>query len=568
MATPVEILVCRCHDAGSNRLDWQKLLQTLTKNRHVAHVHIADSLCLPEGQAKAAQFLAGADDHAILVAACDTPSLPQLLLTCLGREGIHPQVLSVVGIRDSVLWAYPGSHPTQAAADQIKASVNRVRQMNEDRERYSCAQVNHLRCDKCKRCVEECPVKAYSLDNEGYPQADPETCRQCGICVGSCPLQAISLPHLSIEELSGEIQAFKGDGSEEPLILAFCCESLTFPALTEKVNSGNVLPQNFHRIKVPCIGAVNAALINDALSSGIDGVLLLGCQHGPCRERRGDLVTIQRLANLKETLERMMFETERVRYLGWPEASSAGVTIDPETCNGCLVCEEICPYQAVSVTKKTINGIKRKIAGIDPLSCRACGLCAAACPSGACQPTGLTDRQLQLALDTACTGTCKPYPKEQIILCRCEGRLDTVLDFSTLDKQLSERGFSGIHHVDKLCSQDSWPELVQSLAHTGTARVVVGACRYFYPRFRKYLSEHAGRPIVSEHSDLWATSSTLFDPQESVKALLQDLMVKSALLPDPVLAQISNSPDSQAITDLLTEYETILRDLGPNPFKD
>ena len=62
--------------------------------------------------------------------------------------------------------------------------------------------VNTLKCDVCKRCIEECPFKAYSFDVKGFPKSDILKCRRCGVCMGGCPLAAISLGDFSIEQLS------------------------------------------------------------------------------------------------------------------------------------------------------------------------------------------------------------------------------------------------------------------------------------------------------------------------------------------------------------------------------
>jgi ferredoxin len=81
--------------------------------------------------------------------------------------------------------------------------------------------VNILKCNRCKRCMEECPVKAYSLDEKQFPKVDIAKCRSCGICMGSCPLGAISLGELSIEQLSGMLDVLDKSyfGDDEPVIL-------------------------------------------------------------------------------------------------------------------------------------------------------------------------------------------------------------------------------------------------------------------------------------------------------------------------------------------------------------
>lgn len=59
-------------------------------------------------------------------------------------------------------------------------------------------------------------------------------------------------------------------------------------------------------------------LIADAFSRGIDGVLLIGCRSGDdsqCHFVRGSELAERRLANVQETLDRLMIERERVRLV-------------------------------------------------------------------------------------------------------------------------------------------------------------------------------------------------------------------------------------------------------------
>jgi quinone-modifying oxidoreductase subunit QmoB len=60
---------------------------------------------------------------------------------------------------------------------------------------------------------------------------------------------------------------------------------------------------------------MNIVWIADALSRGIDGVLLVGCKYGDdyqCHFAKGSELADRRLANVKETLQRLQLESERL----------------------------------------------------------------------------------------------------------------------------------------------------------------------------------------------------------------------------------------------------------------
>jgi len=71
-------------------------------------------------------------------------------------------------------------------------------------------------------------------------------------------------------------------------------------------------------IPVRCLGSMNLVWIADALSKGIDGILLLGCKHGDdyqCHFIKGSELANYRLAKISETLNRLALEADRVRMV-------------------------------------------------------------------------------------------------------------------------------------------------------------------------------------------------------------------------------------------------------------
>lgn len=178
------------------------------------------------------------------------------------------------------------------------------------------AAVDRSGCDKCKRCLEECPYGVFSLDAEGYPVPDRLFCRACHICVGSCPRQCIVPQGTGIKQQVAMIGAkIKETASGEPVIIAFMCENDAYPAALEAGGRKMDYPANIHVIPVRCLGSVNMVLIKDGISAGIDGFLLAGCKSGECHYINGSDRAEERLDNLKNTLRDMMMDPDRVKLL-------------------------------------------------------------------------------------------------------------------------------------------------------------------------------------------------------------------------------------------------------------
>ena len=174
------------------------------------------------------------------------------------------------------------------------------------------------RCTDCKRCTEECPFGSYDETEKGTPLPNPARCRRCGICIGSCPERVIGFADFNINSVSAMIKAVHvpDEFEEKPRILVFVCENDAYPALdTAGINRLQYSP--FVRIiPVRCLGSINKVWISDALSHGYDGILQIGCKPGDdyqCHFIHGSELTEQRGVNLKETLETMMLEPERIQ---------------------------------------------------------------------------------------------------------------------------------------------------------------------------------------------------------------------------------------------------------------
>ena len=62
--------------------------------------------------------------------------------------------------------------------------------------------------------------------------------------------------------------------------------------------------------------------------------------------------------------------------------------IDPESCVGCLGCQEMCPYEAIEYNPSL------KACEVNTILCKGCGCCAATCPSNSAQLKGYKPDQV------------------------------------------------------------------------------------------------------------------------------------------------------------------------------
>ncbi|UCF56853.1 MAG: hydrogenase iron-sulfur subunit [Deltaproteobacteria bacterium] len=175
------------------------------------------------------------------------------------------------------------------------------------------------RCTQCKRCTVECPFGAINEDAEFNPLPQPTRCRRCGVCMGACPERIISFKNYSVAMIGNMVKAIEvpEEDEEKPRILVLACENDAYPALDMAGINRMTYNAWVRVIPLRCLGSFNLVWIADSLSRGIDGIILLGCQHGDdyqCHFIKGSELADIRLSKVSETLERLVLESDRVRF--------------------------------------------------------------------------------------------------------------------------------------------------------------------------------------------------------------------------------------------------------------
>ncbi len=180
---------------------------------------------------------------------------------------------------------------------------------------------NFVRCTQCKRCTEECPFGALDDDEKGTPKPNPTRCRRCGTCMGACPERVISFDNYNIDQIGSMIREIKVPddmAAGGPRVVILACENDAYPALDMAAMRGKPWSPYVRIIPVRCLGSVNAIWVADAMSKGIDGVLMLGCKYGDdyqCHFVKGSEICNTRKKNIAETLDRLGVEPDRVEQL-------------------------------------------------------------------------------------------------------------------------------------------------------------------------------------------------------------------------------------------------------------
>ena len=119
------------------------------------------------------------------------------------------------------------------------------------------------------------------------------------------------------------IQESPSENAWDPKIVAFLCNWCSYAGADLAGVSRIQYPPNVRIIRVPCSGRINPAFLLRALQNGADGVLVSGCHPGDCHYISGNLVARRKFALLKDLLQYVGLEPERVQF-SWVSASEGG----------------------------------------------------------------------------------------------------------------------------------------------------------------------------------------------------------------------------------------------------
>ena len=106
----------------------------------------------------------------------------------------------------------------------------------------------------------------------------------------------------------------------EPNIIGFLCNWCSYAGADLAGTSRIQYPHNVRIIRVMCSGRINPMFVVNALQQGADGVLIGGCHPGDCHYQQGNYLARRRMAILKNLLEFIGIDSNRVR-MTWVSAA-------------------------------------------------------------------------------------------------------------------------------------------------------------------------------------------------------------------------------------------------------
>jgi len=181
------------------------------------------------------------------------------------------------------------------------------------------------RCTSCKRCTEECPFGAIEEDEKGTPFFKINRCRRCATCMGACPERIVSFKDYSVDIVGSMLKSLdipeledEDDPNAPFRIIGLVCENDAGPALDAVAQHRLRFDPRVRFIPLRCMGSFNMVWVSDALSRGVDGLLLMGCKYGDdyqCHFAKGSELCSYRLTKLSETLDKLGLEADRVQQI-------------------------------------------------------------------------------------------------------------------------------------------------------------------------------------------------------------------------------------------------------------
>lgn len=189
------------------------------------------------------------------------------------------------------------------------------------------------------------------------------------------------------------------------------------------------------------------------LETMVEGVYLAGCAQGP----KWAAEAIQSGVGAAFKAAQPMLKGVHVREAIY------GV-VEREGCDGCGVCDRVCPFGAVELVKK-------EAASIVPALCTGCGICAADCPRDCITMNGFEDRQILAQIDTA----LEHGAGRKILAFLCNWCSDVAADTAGASRlQYSP----AVRIVRVMCSGRIDRSFVLRAVERGAGMVLVAGCRF------------------------------------------------------------------------------------------
>jgi coenzyme F420-reducing hydrogenase delta subunit/ferredoxin len=158
-----------------------------------------------------------------------------------------------------------------------------------------------------------------------------------------------------------------------------------------------------------------------------------------------------------------------------PKKDGPKAIVDLDNCNGCGLCFDDCPFDAITLRARTDGARYDHEVVVDPALCGACGICAGSCPAS--NPFRSSRKELKTGIDMPQLSVDKMRSLTRETIAEMEGDLKIIvygcehgIDVKRLDGD-DTRG------IKLICSGMLPPTLVEYALKQGADGVMVTGCR-------------------------------------------------------------------------------------------
>jgi len=237
-------------------------------------------------------------------------------------------------------------------------------------------EINNNYCSSCTVCRSLCPFEAIFKDEStGEIKIDVEKCQVCGLCSSACPSEAIDLVYYDDDSLVSYTKRLMKQKRSKTLVLTCRGNSPAPCEIIDMLKEKGV--RSFVSLRLPCVGRVSPEFLLRTLAQGANKIVVMQCEEGFCRFKKGSEVNAKRLKLTQATLNQLGFRDDTLSFI---KVSNKAV-YDTQKCVGCDKCTFICPYEAIEAKPLATPEIN-----LD--RCVGCGACALVCPHLAVQLKG------------------------------------------------------------------------------------------------------------------------------------------------------------------------------------
>jgi coenzyme F420-reducing hydrogenase delta subunit/ferredoxin len=189
----------------------------------------------------------------------------------------------------------------------------------------------------------------------------------------------------------------------------------------------------------------------------------------------------------------------------WPKKEGPCAVVDLDHCNGCGICFEDCPYDAISVQARTDGARYEHEVVVNPELCTACGICAGSCPAS--NPFRSPRDILKTGIDMPQFPVDEMRQQTRDMIEAMQGDLKILIFGCEHGLNITALDSDEVRGIRLICSGMLPPTLVEYALKQGADGVMVTGCRHndcffrFGNRWTRLRFDGERKPILRGRAD-------------------------------------------------------------------